>query len=53
MFTGYLLEAGYHPVIIPDTDNAFGIDSSFEGATILEIVRGTSGYEPPLRVYFP
>ena len=34
MFTGYLLESGYHPVIIPDTDNAFGIDSSFEGATI-------------------
>jgi hypothetical protein len=33
-FTSYLLVSGYHAVIIPDTDNAFGKESAFEGGSI-------------------
>lgn len=33
-FSNYLLENGFHPVIIPDTDNAFIQDSVFTGASV-------------------
>lgn len=33
-FVSYLSVSGYHAVIIPDTDNAFGKESAFEGASI-------------------
>lgn len=33
-FASYLLVCGYHAVIIPDTDNAFGQESLFERASI-------------------
>ena len=33
-FASYLLVSGYHAVVIPDTDNAFGKESALEGASI-------------------
>ena len=30
-FTRYLLESGYNPIVVPDTDNAFCKKSGFEG----------------------
>jgi len=33
-FARYLQSTGYHPVVIPDTDNAFSDDPLFEGITI-------------------
>ena len=44
-FTSYLLEAGYNPIVVPDTDNAFSKKLGFEGIPFFTECARTWVYE--------